>query len=93
MAKVNTYGINIKGLKAASGSTRNYSDRSFYDELFYDLKTGEVWTVFQCSLGCNTWTEYHDPNVTRICNTASHMTMQEIADAIHEAVCGMQRYA
>lgn len=93
MAKVNTYGLKINGLKAASGETRNYSDRALYDELFYDRATGEVWTVFQCSLGCNSWTVYHSPNVIKICNTARHMTMQEIADAIYEAVCGMQRYA
>lgn len=36
MAKVNTYGLTINGLKAASGETRNYSDRALYDELFYD---------------------------------------------------------
>ncbi|MCI6255956.1 MAG: hypothetical protein MR648_05100 [Clostridiales bacterium] len=87
MATVNYHGLNIKGLRKASGSTVNWSPRSGgYDEIFYDLSTGEVWTITQVSLGCNSWTEYHDRNVIKICNTSRHMTMQEISDAIYEAV-------
>ena len=42
--------------------------------------------IRKVSLGCNSWTEYHDGNVIKICNTSRHMTMQEISDAIYEAV-------
>lgn len=45
-----------------------------------------VWTVFQCSLGHNSWTEYHDENIVKICNTDEHMTMQEIADCIYNHI-------
>lgn len=84
MAKVDMHGLKIKGLKKASGETDNYGDYCpLYNEIFYDLGSGEVWTVFQSSIGHNTWTEYHDPNVIKICNTSYHMTMQEIADAIY----------
>lgn len=83
MKTVNTYGLTMKGLRKASGSTENYGYYSgSYDELFYDRSTGEVWTVFQHSIGQNSWTEYSDPNVIKICNTSKHMTMQEIADCI-----------
>ena len=85
--KVNTHGLMIKGLKQASGNTRNYGDYSSeYDEIFYDMNSGEVWTRYQCSIGHNSWTEYHDPDVIKICNTGRHMTMQEIADAIAQAI-------
>lgn len=87
MAKIDTHGLKIKGLKKASGETANYGAHSdLYDEIFYDCATGEVWTKFQCSLGQNSWTEYHDVNIIKIGNTQRHMTMQELADAIWEAV-------
>lgn len=87
MAKVNTHGLKIKGLKKVSGETENYGEySSMYAEIFYDRATGEVWTVHQCSIGHNTWTEYHDENVIKIGDTSSHMTMQEIADCIYKEV-------
>lgn len=85
--KLNTYGMKIKGLKKASGETRNYGDYSDrYDEVFYNRASGEVWTVYQVSLGGNSWTEYHDPDIIKICNAYRHMTMQQLADAIRERV-------
>lgn len=87
MSKVNYHGLKIQGIRKASGSTGNWAPRSCgYDEIFYDLSTGDVWTIPQVSLGCNSWTEYHDKNIIKICNTFQHMTMQEISDAIYEAV-------
>ena len=83
---INTHGIKIKGLRKASGETRSYIDAGSYDEIFYDRSTGEVWTRYQYSLGQNSWTQYHDINVIKICNTSRHMTMQEIADAIAQAI-------
>ena len=83
MNKVNKHGLKMIGLKKSAASTGNYGVySSMYDELVYNVKTGEVWTVFQCFLGQNTWTQYHDPNIVKICNTSRHMTMQEIADYI-----------
>ncbi len=93
MAKLDLHGLNIKGLKKASGETMNYGPYdSRYDEVFYDISTGEVWTKFQCSLGQNSWTEYHDSNIIKICNATSHMTMQNLADAIYQAVQAHQEY-
>lgn len=84
--KINTHGLKMGGLKAAAGDTKNlgvyYS--SEYVELFYGRSNGEVWTRYQCSLGQNTWTQYHDKDVVKICNLSSKTTMQEIADKIAE---------
>ena len=41
----------------------------------------------------NWWTEYHNHNIIKVCNTQEHMTMQEIADAIAEAVAEADYYA
>ena len=93
MAKVNTHGLKIVGLRKASGNTENYGYYSgLYQEIFYDKATGEVWTIMQISLGQNSWTVYHDPEVVKICNASNHMTMQEIADAIYNAVNNVNAY-
>lgn len=86
MSSINTHGINIKGLRKASGKTMNYIDPTYYDEIFFDRSTGEVWTEFHASLGHNEWTEFHDPDVVKVGSTDRHLTMQEIADMIADAV-------
>lgn len=87
MSKINTHGLKMTGLKAASGSTQNYGAFSpSYDEIFYNRSTGEVWTVYQHSLGHNSWTVYHDASILKICDASNHMTMQQIADAIAKTV-------
>lgn len=91
--KLNTYGMKIKGLRKASGETMNYNDAAKYDEVFYNRETGEVWTRFQYSLGRNSWTEYDDPQIIKVCNTSRHMTMQAIVDAIRERMDEIERYA
>lgn len=80
--KINKHGLKMVGLKKASGETQSYRDAAAYDEVFYDMETGEVWTRYQYSIGRNSWTEYRDRSVVKVCNTSSHMTMQQIADAI-----------
>ena len=92
--KVDLHGRKIIGLKAASGKTDDYGYYSgYYNEVFYNRDTGKVWTIFQYSFGFNTWSEYHDPAIIKICNTAMHMTMQEIADAIDCALTEIAKIA
>lgn len=80
---LNTHNLKIKGLKKASGETCNWNSRSGgYTEIFYNRDSGEVWTVDQVSIGHNSWTEYDDPAIIKVAETETHMTMQEIADAI-----------
>lgn len=87
MKKINKYGLKMNGLKKASGETKNYGYYSgMYVEIFYDQADGEIWTKFHYSLGQNSWTEYADPSIIKICSASRHMTMQEIADAIHNCV-------
>lgn len=85
--KINTHGLKINGLRRVSGETGGWPAHSGgYDEIFYNRETGDLWTVPQVSLGRNSWTVYHDPNVVKVGETAEHMTMQEIADAVADAV-------
>ena len=87
MAAISKHGLKITGLKKASGNTINWNPRSGgYTEIFYDLSDGECWTVDQVSLGHNSWTQYRSKSIIKICDTEAHMTMQQIADAIYEAV-------
>lgn len=85
MARVNTYGLLMKGLKKASGETKDWGYYSpHYSEIFYDMETGEVWTVEQYDLGHNSLSVYSSPDIIKIGNASHHWTMQTIADAIAE---------
>lgn len=87
MKSINTHGLTIKGLKAACGRTINWWPGSGgYTEVFFDRATGEIWTVDQVSLGMNTWTQYDDPDVIKVCNATTHLTMQQLADLVYPAV-------
>lgn len=84
MAKIDTHGLNIVGLRNASGETynRHWRDQS-HDEIFYNMETGEVWTVYQYGLKTRV---YDDPNIIKIGNAWKHETMQSIADMINEVI-------
>ena len=90
--KINKHGLKMHGLKSASGDTRDYG-RNCYIQISYNTRTGEVLTDYHCSIGGNSWTEYHDSDIIRIGNTSRHMTMQEIADRIADECEWMQRCA
>lgn len=83
---LNTHGIKMTGIKAAAGATKGLQGcySGFYEELFFDLRTGEVWTKSQYSIGHNSWTDYHDDNVVKVCDLSDPTTMQEIADLIKQ---------
>jgi len=84
---INKYGYKMAGLKKAAGETKQLSGRAGeYLELFYDKRTGEVWTKYQYSIGSNSWTVYHDPNIVKVCNVYIPKTMQQIADLIVDAM-------
>ena len=76
------HGLNIKGLKKASGKTYD-TPEGLYFEIFYDRDSGEVWTVEQQA---GQWSRYREDNIIRICGTNRHMTMQEIADEIPDTL-------
>ena len=83
---IDKHGLKMTGLKAAAGATRGLRGyhSGEYVELFYDRQTGEVWTVYQCSLGQNTWTEYRNQSVIKIGNISSQCSMQYLADLIYK---------
>lgn len=82
---INTYGMKMTGLKKVATETKSLQGyfSGSYLQLNYDKSTGEVFTNYHYSLGQNSWSEYHDPNVKFICNLSSPCTMQQIADHIY----------
>ena len=91
MASVNKKGYKMVGLKKAAGETKKLRGGCHGEccEIFYDTKTGEVWTVWQVSLGQNTWTEYHDKNIVKLRNVVTPQTMQGLADMIIDKMQGV----
>lgn len=79
---VNTHGLKIKGLRAASGATINWKHGG-HTQVNYDTETGEMLTHDHES--DYSWSAYHSSSVILVCNTKRHMTMQELADKTKEA--------
>ena len=89
MKKINKHSLKMRGLKAASGETKDYGYYSgHYVQISYDTVTGDIMTDYHYCLGQNSWTRYHNPAIITIATTADHMTMQDIADAIARALEG-----
>ena len=77
----------MKGLRKAASETRDANPRmGGYVQVSYDMADGEILANYHASLGCNSWTEYHSESIIAVCNAQSRMTMQQIADAIADAV-------
>jgi len=90
----NRHGLTMKGLRKAAGETKGlpgyYSGH--YIQISYDMSDGEILTNYHYSLGQNSWTQYHSSDIITICNASSPMTMQQIADAIADAVAYHNAY-
>lgn len=85
MAKVNTHGMKMHGLKAAAGETRDvYPYAGHYVQISYDTDTGDIYAHWHIDV--NSWIHYDNPAIFTAVRAMTHMTMQEIADAIAEAV-------
>ncbi len=80
---IDKHGLKMMGLKKASGNTYNCKDDA-YTQISYDTRDGEILTDWHHET--NEWTSYKCITVIGVCNTRHHMTMQEIADKIAEAV-------
>lgn len=89
----NRHGLIMQGLRKAAGETKGlpgcYSGH--YIQISYDMSDGAILTNEHCSLGQNSWTQYHSGDIITICNASSPMTMRQIADAIAEAVARQAR--
>lgn len=84
MKRINTHDLTIKGLKTACGQTADWPCGSGgHTDVYYSQDTGEIWTIDHVG---NTWTRYDDPSVITVCSTTTHMTMQQLADLVYQAV-------
>lgn len=84
MKSINTHGLTIQGLRAVCGQTTDWPCGSgCHTDVYYNRATGELWASDQVG---STWTQYDDPDIIRVCSTANHMTMQQLADLVYQAV-------
>lgn len=79
--KVNTYGHKLVNLRSVSGATVN--NPLGYSQISYDTATGELFENWHSGTPETSWTHYHDSTIITVANTSKHMTMQQIADAVH----------
>lgn len=79
--------MKIKGLKKIAGESKHIGKYDpEYLQLNYDKTTGEAWTDYHYSIGCNSWCEYHDKNIVNCGYITEQKTMIEIAEMIHNAI-------
>lgn len=84
---INKHGLKMIGIKAAAAETNGLNPYDHgYVQISYDTETGDILTNYHYSIGQNSWTQYDDSNIITVCYTHSKMTMQEIADAIANAM-------
>ena len=78
----------MQGLRKAAGETKGLTSyySGHYVQISYDTSNGEILTNYHYNLGQNSWTAYNDADIITICNASNPMTMQQIADAIADAV-------
>lgn len=78
--KLNKHGIKMTNLKKISGET--FNSQNGYTQISYDRSTGELIACWHYGTSQTSWSEYRDPDIIHICDTESHMTMQELANAV-----------
>lgn len=81
MKKLNKHGLTINNLKAASGATGGSSQ--LHTTITYDRETGDLYTF---DLVGENYIRIDDDSILFIADTYRHLTMQEIADRVHDAV-------
>ena len=78
----------MKGLRKVCSDTKSlhgyYSGE--YLELFYDAQNNKVFTVYQYSLGQNSWTVFPDSSIIPCGNIDSPKTQEEIRTIIAETL-------
>lgn len=85
---IDTHGIPMYGLEAASRATIDWPNNSRHNtQISYDLETGDI--ITSCHIG-ESCTQRSDPHTIAICITYGHMDAQEIADNVAEVVKWME---
>ena len=83
MAKLEKYGLGLKGLRAACTRTKNCRPYFGGYGVYYDRRKDEVLTTYYRNEDTYRCNKYSDKDIINICYTTEPMTMQSIADAIH----------
>ena len=88
MKKVEKYGLKMIGLKKAAGSTANWGCSGWCTDIFYDRSDGTIMTRDNTE---NDWCEFDDKDIVCVARTTEKVTMQYIADAIHNTLDELER--
>lgn len=85
--------LNMESVREAAKTTGWGDWRSgCYTEIFLDTNTGEVWAIEQISLGHSTWTVYHDPDVLKIGNFDTHVSVKTLVERINDRLEEVERF-
>lgn len=79
---VNKHNLVMRNLRKAAGYTKVINNGRV--QIDYDMASGDI--LYTWHLSSNEWTEYNNADIIHIVTTRKPMTMQDIADAIHDKV-------
>ena len=85
---INTFGLQMKGLKKIAGESKNLDDyySGKYLQISYDTETGDVLSDYHYSLGHNSWSSYDDSGIITVGNISEPISMQQLASRIYACV-------
>ena len=70
-------------VRGADDGLGSYSNT--YVQINLDKDTGEIWGDFHCSIGRNSWTEYHEDNIVSLGMYADNkFQLEDLAEALSE---------
>lgn len=88
MRKIEKHGLKMIGLKKASGNTANWGYSGWCTDIFYNRSDGTIMTRDNTE---NDWCEFGDKDIVCVARTTEHVTMQYIADAIHNTLDELEK--
>ena len=80
MAKINTHGLKMIGLRNACAETRKIHNTGLVLEISYDLNAGKIITKEYADW--NSYTVFDSESIQTVMRTSISPTQQEIADAV-----------
>lgn len=82
--------MKLTGIKnIVSEAKNNLGKNNLYLQINVDKETGKVWSDLHCSIGQNSWPQYHDSNVLNCGNiSAQNITMAEVKAMVERKING-----
>ena len=82
--------IKLTGVKnVVTEAKNNLGKNNLYLQINVDKTTGKVWSDLHCSIGQNSWNNYHDSDILNCGNISDkNITMAEVKTMVERKING-----